>query len=286
MHRFRNLIFGGIFFCSVTSANAALIVSESFLTGSNPAAGEYSLASINGQNASIAGTTGAWVQHCCGSATVESNGLVYSDPNYFPIAAGGKLVSGAGESDAMRNGRVLSTGYTNSSTGTVYLSLLMQLSNTDLPYRGFELHNGSFNDADRKFQMGSHSGDFPVPAKFGVRLFNDNSLRQSLGDTNTDVNLFVVKFTFSTVNNGDSLTVWQNPSLASGTDPSGGVTFSNFNLEFDRFAFGRFPNGSGSVAWDEFRIGDSWASVVPEPSSFALLVCGMVAVAVCGKRRT
>ena len=72
--------------------------------------------------------------------------------------------------------------------------------------------------------------------------------------------LFVVRIQLSSLEESDVVTVWQNPDLSTGKVPSGGVSVSGLDMEFDRISvahFGRYTETS----WDEFRFGHSFLDV-------------------------
>jgi hypothetical protein len=264
-----------------STASAAIIVSDSFLTGgSNYNTGS---ATITGQGPAVTGMTGNWLAGTAGNFPVVTTGLNYTGTNYI-AEDGGSLSRGTGSA---RLGRLLTTPYDNASTGTVYLSFLMQTPNTfSGDYRALELHNGGFVDGThREFQLGFQSTDFNSTTNYGVRLNNSNTTRAVLGTNNSGVNLFVAKFVFSTTTNADSVTVWQNPDLTGSGDLTGGTTLTGFDMAFDRISMAAF-NGP-ATSWDEVRIGTSVDDirlvVVPEPS--AALLGGLGVLALLRRRR-
>lgn len=260
-----------------STASAAIIVSDSFLTGGS----NYNTGSttITGQGPAVTGMTGNWLAGSAGNFPVVTTGLDYTGSNYI-TESGGSL----SKNSSARVGRLLTTAYDNSSTGTVYLSFLMQTSNTNAgDYRALELHSGGFADSpNRKFQIGFHSGDFGSTTNYGVRV---NGVASLLGTNDTLVNLFVARFVFSTTSNADSVTVWRNPDLTGSGDLTGGTTLTGFDMAFDRISMAAF-NGP-TTSWDEVRIGTSVDDirlvVVPEPS--AALLGGLGVLALLRRRR-
>jgi glucosylceramidase len=250
--KYRTLLLAAALVCS--TVNAELFVEDSFNM-----VNAYTNGTLNSQGPAISGMTGSWTND--NNALVSSTSLDYNDASYFP-ESGGRVSIGI-EQDSGRQGRLLSSPYTDTSTNTVYLSFLM-LTGTDSPgsYRAFELHDGGFADsANRQFQLGFQNGDFESgDTDYGFRLVNSDSLRSTLEANDQGVNLFVVKFEFSAENNADRVTVWQNPSLTSSDDPTDGVSFTGFNITFDRITFAKYGS-SGEVAWDEIRLGDTFADV-------------------------
>jgi hypothetical protein len=270
------LTFAGItatFLVAVPASHAGLIASDPFATGSTPANGEYTETAVVPQNPTIAGFSGAWGTVYAGSPTVQSGSLSYSSPGYAAPTGGSATTAIDGRVGRMFDGSNPFAVEDN----TVYISLLMQLSTSD-NYKAFELNSGG-GDGTRSFQLGATtSGDFPSGSAFGFRVNNDTAaLSASLGALDPDVHLFVVKFSLSSVSLGDSVTVWQDPTIVGSGDPTGGVTFSGFDLvATDRIALANF--GSGTAAFDEIRMGTTFQDVtaaVPEPNSIALILGGI-----------
>lgn len=258
-----------------TSTNTALILYEPFAIGSTPSLGQYTVGAVVPQNPTVEGFSGAWRSQAGGSFDVNGTGLTYADPLY--IGSSGGKVLGSDSLFFARNMRTLSTAYTSATADTVYMSLLMKLNDTNAgALRAFELHNGGDSDGNRTLQLGFGNADFGSSTNFRARINNNSSLLQDIGPVNTNVNLFVLKFSFSAVNNADQITIWMNPSLAGG-DPAGGVLFSNFNFAFDRFALGEFLNTPQFAEWDEFRMGNTFndVAIVPEPESWSLGLLGL-----------
>jgi hypothetical protein len=258
------------FVFSVGTTHAALIAADSFLVGPTPAAGQYTATQITGQGPTLPGYTGNWLN---GNATavVTASGLSY--PGL--ASSGGALSANNG---ASREGRLLSSAISGTTSGTFYLSVLLQLSNaTGGNYKAFELHNGGFSDSTQRtlqIGQGGTSTDFGGTTNFGLRLFSSDTFRIDLGLADTNVNLFVIRVDLSTTNNADSITIWRNPTslLTEPAIPNG--TLSNFNFVFDRTSAANFQANGDSIMVDEIRFGDSYTSVlpVPEPSSTSLLI--------------
>lgn len=253
------------------SLNAQIIANDSFLSGSNPAAGEYGSGTLEGQNPTLTGWSGAWLTPGWGapnSISVVSGGLSYPGM----VTSGGAALT----NPFTRVGRLLETPYTNATDTTVYMSILMQMPNIDNSmYRALELQSGGLGDgAQRKLQLGAHGGDLGNEV-FGLRLFNNNDFRIEMGAADTNVNLFVLRFDFSSEVDGDSVTVWHNPTSLGGAEPGNAAgTLGGFNLEFDRVTLAHFETGLGNpgMFYDDVRLGSTWADVtpIPEPSTYAL----------------
>ncbi|MCW1922931.1 DUF1080 domain-containing protein [Luteolibacter arcticus] len=224
----------------------------------------------------VAGYTGAWTDIDFGDAepAVASGSLVHSNPLYAG-SSGDKVATGADAAGigATNSGRVfrlldntLAVG--DATTGTRYLSWLFRTGNENAAanantYQALALYYGSTSDANRNFDAGLASGDFAT-GNYAFRAENSGLLVGNLGVApDANVHLLVAKFSLSASNNGDSVTVWIDPVLGGG-EPSGGVTRSGFNTQFDRLALSDYA--SNSSAWDEIRWGSTFGSVTVLPA--------------------
>lgn len=224
----------------------------------------------------IAGYSGAWTDIDFGDAepAVSAGSLVHPNPQHAG-STGDKVASaadGAGIS-AANSGRVFrlldgSLAAGDATSRTLYLSWLFRTGNENAApnsntYQTLALFNGSTTDANRSFDAGIAAGDFAT-GNYAFRVVNSASHVGNLGvASSAAVRLFVAKFTLSTGNNADSVTVWIDPGLGAG-EPSGGVTRSGFNLRFDRLALSDYA--SNSSAWDEIRWGSTFDSVTVLPA--------------------
>lgn len=243
---------------AVTLAKGGLILNESFEVADS----KYEIGALTGQGPVVEGVIEKWIND--ENAIVGENSLSYNDVRYRSSTGGSVTIPA--RSRVGRQGRRLGKAYTDDSEGVVYLSFLMQTTpNQQGSYRAFELHNFGFDDKkDRRFQLGYQDGDFSSDGKlYGFRV---NDVSTTLGENDGEVKLFVVKFEFSKVADGDSVTVWQNPDLKTDGDPAGGIKLSGFDMQFDRFTFSKFGR-NGGVSWDEVRMGDTFKDVtVLDPS--------------------
>jgi hypothetical protein len=255
---------GGLFAAAlatfaISAAHAAPTVEDSFLTGG---ANYDTSQTLFGQGPATTGFTGNWIDAYFGaqSPNVIASGLSYSDGTNNVTSAGGAVEYPGSLSG--RVGRVFSSPFTNATSATVYFAFMIQPDSIGPGYRGVEMHSGGFDDnANRRLQIVTGENS---TGNFTVRLFNSNSngFSADVGAANTSVNFFVGKFTFSTVNDGDSLQVWRNPGNLTSEILSGPPAFSKsgFNLEIDRFSLARFNDPDGFKA-DEIRFGNTWSDV-------------------------
>ena len=255
---FRRLI-ATTLFLSTAIGHALPTAVESFLTGgSNYAVGTGNLIP---QGPPATGFVGTWQTGFGQSPDVIATGLTYSTvPNAggaieYPAASGGRV------------GRLLTNPYGNSTSGTVYYGVMIQLSGaTGEGYRGLELHTGSFSDdgANRRLQIVAGGGGTGAPTNhFGVRV-NGNGAVGFIGDLgliDTNVNFFIVKVSFSATVGQDVVSIWRNPTNLSSEAGSGTAGFTSVPLDFafDRVSFACFsPTGYQA---DELRIGNAWTDV-------------------------
>ena len=227
-------------------------------------------------NPAVPGYTDTWTDIDFGDAepVVTAGSLVYGDP-LFAGSWGDRVTKGSdtGGIAAGNSGRVFrlldgALKADDTTTGIRYLSWLFRTGNENTAanantYQTLALYNGSTADANRNFDAGIAAGDFST-GNYAFRAKNSASFVGNLGVApNANVHLIVAKFSLSSSNNGDSVSVWIDPALGGG-EPAGGVTRSGFNLQFDRLALSDYA--SNSSAWDEIRWGTTFDSVTVLPA--------------------
>jgi hypothetical protein len=270
-----------------------MIAYEPFAIGGDPSAGEYTTSTnLLSQNPTTPGYSGTWNKPGFASSDVfpQTGGLNYSNGSGALATAGGGVYTSG---DSRRTGRALSAPITGSTGATIYLSFLIKMDSVAGVYRSFELHNGGFDDGPhRVFQIGHGSGgDFiDGNTNYGLRLFNSSDFRIDLGAADDQVNLFVVRFDLSTVSNGDSITVWRNPTL--GVEPGSSTgSLSGFDIAFDRNTISRFgaeapPEGPYTgFDVDEIRYGTTYAAVTPIPEPSSAMLISLVTLGIGLRRR-
>lgn len=238
-------------------SHAAPAAEESFLTGG----GDYALGALVGQNVASTGFTGAWLPAFggAGSPDVISTGLTYSDGTNDMVVGGGAIDYSADG----RVGRLLAQPYTNATTGAVYFSVLIKVNSSLPDYRGFELHQGGFDDnSNRVLQIVTgEPGVGLTDSSYVLRMFNNGALVVDLGESDTEANLFVGRIDFSADPSSDAITIWRNPEDLQ--DEGGSTidgTLTGFDLRIDRASFARF-GGADSLQFDEVRFGTAWTDV-------------------------
>ncbi len=239
-------------------ARAAPTVEEPFRTG----APDYALGTLAGQGPAATGFAGNWLLAYTGaeSPVVLAAGLSYSDGTNGLAATGGAVAyAGAGNG---RVGRLLTQPLTDAAVGTVYLGVLIKLEATTAGYRGFELHNGGFDDGTQRTlqivtgEPGVGASDTNVV----LRINNDPNFVADLGAPETGTNLFVIRIDFGSATGADTLTLWRNPEdLMSEANSTPDADLDGFDLRIDRASLARF--GDGGLTFDEVRIGTQWSDV-------------------------
>ena len=260
---------------AVSTAGAEVIAEDSFDVGGPPA--NYTAGTgLSGQDPPRTGFTGPWLNG--GGFNVNADGLTYPG-----LDSSGGSVSGT----QGRNQRLFSDPITAATTGAQYLGFLFKNDNLNTSgYRAVELNTGA-GDTTRTLQFGYGAGDFGSPTSIALRLFNNNSFLLPTGVADQAVHLAVIRFDLSAADNGDSATLFFDPSDLSDESANTLVgTLSGFNFAADRLAVASF-NG-GALSADEFRRGTTFndvttvaaAEVIPEPASLAVFgaVGGLVAL--------
>ncbi|MDX2082302.1 MAG: PEP-CTERM sorting domain-containing protein [Terrimicrobiaceae bacterium] len=103
------------------------------------------------------------------------------------------------------------------------------------------------------------------------------------GAVNTDVNLFVLRIDFAS--GDDTMRIFLNPDVSAGTpdNASANALITGYEMSFDAIGFSTFGQ---NYSVSSLRIGsDFGSSVVPEPSTLALGLVGIAALAI-RRRRT
>jgi hypothetical protein len=267
-------------------AQAQILANDPFLTGG----GNYTTSgSIVGQGPTVTGFTGNWFDAFQGVRdSVSTTPISYSGTTgYDTTPESGALVNITQDG---RAGRALDSSVVSAftaSSGTIYMSFLMQLPTVG-GYQAVELGNGS--DPGRFLQVGASGfGDFQNSTHFGITLnaSGGGGTTGSFGATDTAAHLFVLQFNLTS--GTDTLNAWEDPTSVTGGVVTGGteVSLSGFtvvNTPSD-FLVGTFGGGSQGTEVSDIRFGLTLADItaVPEPSTWAMLSCGIV-VLVVGKR--
>ncbi|MGF1633287.1 MAG: hypothetical protein ACFCVE_05500 [Phycisphaerae bacterium] len=263
-------IISPVIVCAALAAtsHAVIIAEDSFLVGP----GDYDTgSSLFGQGPAATGFTGDWISATGTGINPIATGLSYGDL----VTSGGAIQTNAGN---VRGGRLLSSPVTSATTGTLYLSFLMDLPSVDGQYKALELHSGGFNDgANRNFRLGNGGGSNGFSNdNFGARVAGGTLADLGAGDTAT--NLFVVRFDLSDQPASDTVTIYRNPTDLTAEPALATATLSGQDILFDRISVAMFTGVE--VTYDEIRLGTTYNSVtpIPEPASLAFGLVGLLAV--------
>lgn len=296
-----------IFAFSGNIASGALNVYEGFGVGSTSAAPYATPATTAGAASSnlgsllnsrptiaVTGFTGAWVedQLPLNVRFVRYHGQwALNYPGLLSNNTSGALIYGSDFAypeinDVNRATRILSSPFTAATTGTHYISFLMQKNSLSSGYIGFEMLNGaSATNTTRVLQVGGSGDTSADSGNWGMR-FGNTSHKGSVAvgvaaQTNVSVTedrtvLVVLKLTLSASPLSDSVTMWVNPAdLAAEVNSGSGVTISGIDFAADRIGLASYTFAGHWLFFDEFRVGTDWASVLPGPSVEAAAPVGV-----------
>lgn len=255
---------------------------------------DYPVGTVSGDNGgtgwnatgddSLANTT-SWT-NIQASAAVTAGGLSYSATGYAS-SSGNKLTmtpnAGTTTLDSARAFRNLGQTVATDSVGSLYFSFLMQ--KTNVTNRALNL--AFFNDTTELFNIGQNntapSGNLgTLGVNFGGLNYPTSSLTLGNG-----VHLIIGKLDFNVSGSNDSITLWVNPTDVSGGEGSltpyltvGGVNLTSTGLNTIRPFAGQTSDTFNAVNgnFDEIRVGSSFASVIPEPSTALLGGLGLLAL--------
>ena len=211
--------------------------------------------------------------------TDQFNPIGMQDPN---------LINESGGSVSFTNDRIkrsLGATYGNGDQ-TVFLSFLFQTPGTSATtgglFRSLELYNepGTIGDntTNRVYSIGLLRNDGnTASAQFEHRAYGTgftSTTTPDLGAANTNVNLFVVKFTFTNGGANFSIDAWLNPTSATDFDQASNTISGTAGLAFNTVGLASFAElgGAGSFNADEIVLSSSSPIAIPEPSTHAALV--------------
>jgi hypothetical protein len=199
---------------------------------------------------------------------------------------------------AVPAGKAISLTQTAGSREDVYKELGQAMAAGDKWYAGYTVTvTGPVSAGDyfaTFYQLSAGSNFFP--SKVGVTTSAGSDftfyVHQGSGSTSADTNLtkswptgfsfgsthrLVVSYEYST----GAGQLWIDPDLGLGPDGSAKIEVLNAAsslIEADRYAFRQGSNVAGTEVVDDVMVGTTWAEVVPEPASGALLVLGALAL--------
>lgn len=251
-----------LFFFIISSTLSAQLIEENF---------DYSIGSL-------IVVTANWTESPSGTdVNVVSGNLSYT--NYPSSGIGNQIYLDASGGTANRGGVIRS--FTAVSSGTIYMSFLMNVnSTTDMDIstsNGDYLANWQSSGNTLKslilVRQGSNTSKFSI----GMRKTTAGSI--TWYSPELDINttyLIVMSYTFTSGSDNDPIKFWINPSL-SGSEPSADITISSGadNTDIGIIQF-RQNAKSGDIYVDGVRVAISWsqAPLPVELTSFTRDIVG------------
>jgi hypothetical protein len=276
-------------------SEATLLYYDPFDIGANPAAGQYTLGTLVGQNPTVGPTnffSGPWVTGT-GANPPAANVVVTPGISFLGAPAqGGAVQTGTA---ASRAGRLLTTPLDASTVGTYYLSFMVNFGNlpvgsvpaqSDFGHRAVEFWEagGQVNvDGDLSMTIGylGYNGNAGAANQISstgrMRILlpgSDQVIENSPLSFNLDgaTHLVVLKMQMTTDPvvsgvGGDTVSLYLDPTTAVEADlPPPGATGTGLDFSLGSMSASiYFGPGTGVMPiLDEVRVADTWASVVPE----------------------
>jgi hypothetical protein len=280
---------------SIASAHAELLHYDPFLIGSDPSAGEYTLGQLVGQNPIVGPAmppflAGPWTT---GGAIPQSGHVVQAGP-VGPFVGGSVKAYKSEAGEGGRAARYLASPLDDSTSGTFYLSFIVNFGASELPTDGIGFRALEFWQAGDQIGTG-----FPALMlgydEFG--LLGDRmafyiegmvGIEQVLPDAPPSFNddgqyhFIVMKFDLDLTPAADEMSIYLNPPIYEGipdtasasnwTDWSSVAASAVVNgLDFTLGAIGA-PSWFGGTGrgpeFDEIRVGTEFADVLPPRPDF------------------
>ena len=253
---------------SGTAAQAALLSYEGFDYGS-----AQSLAQADGGF----GWAGPWTGHTSHAALDDGAGLSYTD------AAGNALLTTGRAARLQPPGREIERRFDRvHDQGVLWLSYLYQ------PLHQYDDPDFDAGDLSHRMTLGK---DDPHRFQLGAGFGRSSQYRfihypTDFSAVDNTLRLFVIRFDFGTGQGDASTHLWVDPRLDAEPDLQSAVwALTGLNtsvLAFDTIRFRAThqpaPPGQPLLAIDEIRLATTFASVVPEPGSLALLGAGLALI--------
>lgn len=275
----RSLLTAAAVATTIATASAAPLAYEGF---------DYAVGAINGANGG-SGFASAWTQateSAGGAASVLATpGLLFAGVDTI----GNTFVDNAGS--ARGAVRVLPTAGLFTDGSSLWFSALFSVpastTGSDFRVKFFALDTASvgasaYIDTGFGFRIG---GNGIIEAE-NSGVFTSSAT----AFTKDTTHLVVGRVDFSDAANGDALRIWLDPTtLSAPADGSASATFTGINLSIaaqnTRLAIRGGGSFVGSV--DEIRLASDFGSVIPEPSTWALLggIGSLLAAAILRRSR-
>lgn len=169
--------------------------------------------------------------------------------------------------DCSPNGTFGLAGYLNSSGNigardkSLYVSFLQQ-ANSPAQFYEFEFHRGNLGDPGRIAGIGNDLADATT-----VNLRAPDSQQTPFAPGNTNVNFYIVRIDYH--GGSDDVYVYRNPTGPNESENQPTLTMAGVaDMSFNGISVGAYLNGE-TVAVDEIRLGETWASVLGNPPLFS-----------------
>jgi hypothetical protein len=261
-----------------------LLAYDGFTAGMTSGNGDYLAGgdgrhNFNAQNPVLTGFSGAWVQANNASfelGTAPLPSLAYTDGLGNQLLTSGNVAFRKFNNGA--SSRALDIAGLSTAGTTTYFSFLMKLDDATA------LGRVEFAESSA-----GGGGGLRIRTDGTNMIATVNFANTTLGATTTDTQLFVFRVDFGA---SDAWSLWVNPSdlTTAGAPTLTGSVNGPASLDLTHLLLMRETGGtlgSGFMV-DEIRIGTTWADVspvvVPEPSTYALLV-GLLMLCVVAVRR-
>lgn len=264
------------------NAYGELLYYDPFLVGNNSAAGEYTLGQLLGQNPTIGPVLPPFLDGPWGTSSQPPSAghVVQAGPitgSFFPTAGGS--VRASFDLDGARAGRLLDTSWNDSTTGTHFLSFLVNFgaseqASDEMGFRALEFWNAGStvgNDGEVALAMGysqfNHFGvsqNDPETARIAVRIGNEVQVLEDVpASFNEDglAHLVVMKFELEDSPFSDDVSVFLNPV---GNSPTPSALFADIDFTLGAIGVPSLYGGTGrGTEFDEIRIGTEFEDVIP-----------------------
>jgi hypothetical protein len=280
-------VIAGSILTTATQSHAVQFAYDPFLTGANPANGEYLVSDtsvdpvtnpLNGQNPTIGPANPSFFRDAwSGSGSV----VLDTGLSYLGTPSPGGSVNGFGRTSRYLNdsGNPLAV-WDDTTTGNYYMSFVVNFGNLaaggNMGYRAVEFFPPGVVPGENRIGDIGYNEYFSsfgavqqnaATAKMQFNLFGQQIIDSAPDSYAEDgINhLLVLKWSFTTEANGDSISLYLDPStLDEPVIPSGLVTGINASLGAVGLAsFGSAIAGA-TTQLDDIRVGDTFADVMPD----------------------